>query len=104
MKNGTKASFLTKKMNMLDVQDRLRSAVEISRSVLSASDANMMSRMLNNEVPEWDWKKLNRKATFKMKYTARSSSIIETLEKLEQTFTENLAEATQNEKESADAY
>jgi len=48
-------------------------------------------------VPTWDWKKLNRKATFKMKYKARSFKIHDTLKKLQQTFTVNLREAREKE-------
>jgi restriction endonuclease len=44
-----------------------------------------------------DWKKLNRKATFKMAYKARSFKIQDVLKKMLQTFTINLNEAKSNE-------
>merc|ERR1719379_2993357 len=40
-----------------------------------------------------DWKKLNRKATFKMKYKSRSGKILNILEKMLWTFQDNLKDA-----------
>merc|ERR1719265_2577057 len=51
-----------------------------------------------------DWKKLNRKATFKMKYKARSGEIQEILADVLQTFQDNLAEAEQKESEAQASY
>jgi hypothetical protein len=47
-----------------------------------------------------DWKKLNRKATFKMKYKARSLKIQEILADMLQTFEDNLADAKKKEKDT----
>merc|ERR1712032_1812890 len=52
------------------------------------------------EVPTWDWKKLNRPATFKKSYKARSFKIQDILAKLLETFTTNLQDATEKEKEA----
>lgn len=99
--------------NLLAVRGKLRArggfaarsaeAVAISRAVdlgkhnLAKGDAEFLRRVLTGDVPVWDWKKLNRKADFKMKYSARSEKIQKTLAKLLQTFQTNLAEATQKE-------
>jgi len=55
-------------------------------------------------VPKVDWKKLNRKATFKMAYKARSFKIQDVLKKMHQTFSINLADAQGNEKAALDSY
>ena len=44
----------------------LDQAVEMGHQYLTKGDALFLLRVLIGEVPEADWKKLNRKATFKM--------------------------------------
>merc|ERR1719191_1150733 len=78
----------------------LQRAVEMGKRYLSKGDAEFLERVLTGEVPEVDWKKLNRKATFKMKYKARSGKIQKILADMLQTFKDNLADATAKEKES----
>merc|ERR1719191_1528258 len=78
----------------------LQKAVELGKRFLSKGDAEFLERVLTGEVPEVDWKKLNRKATFKMKYKARSGKIQKILADMLQTFKDNLADATAKEKES----
>jgi len=75
----------------------LNRAVQLGRKVLSKGDSVFLSRLLTGEVPNVDWKKLNRKATFKSSYKARSGKIQETLAKLLEEFTSNLQEATKKE-------
>jgi len=55
-------------------------------------------------VPNVDWKKLNRKATFKMKYKARSLKIQEILADMLQTFEDNLADAKKKEKDTKSSF
>ena len=58
--------------------------------------------MLSGDVPKADWKKLNRKATFKDSYKARSGKIQDLLAKLQSTISTNLADAqTKEEQEQA---
>merc|ERR550537_1546065 len=78
----------------------LRRAVEIGQNFLSEQDARFLEQVLDGQVPKADWKKLNRKATFKMKYKARSTKIQEILADMLQTFEDNLAEATKTEKDT----
>merc|ERR1719382_961673 len=68
----------------------LSHAVELGDKVLTKGDALFLRRLLTGEVPTWDWKKLNRKATFKMGYKARSLKIQDVLSKLLETFNSNL--------------
>merc|ERR1719379_2314091 len=74
--------------------------VDLGKKALSEQDARFLEQALNGQVPNVDWKKLNRKATFKMKYKARSLKIQEILADMLQTFEDNLAEATKKEKDT----
>merc|ERR1719261_228168 len=78
----------------------LRRAVQLGQNFLSEQDARFLEQVLDGEVPDVDWKKLNRKATFKMKYKARSLKIQEILADMLQTFEDNLADATKKEKDT----
>merc|ERR1719174_817368 len=63
-----------------------------------------LQRVLLGDVPKVDWKKLNRKATFKMAYKARSFKIQDVLKKMHQTFTSNLQDATDAEAKAKKDY
>jgi len=86
----------------------LQHAIDLSKDWLSKGDALFLERLLTGDVhrvgqnPPTDWKKLNRKSTFKMKYKARSGKIQQILADMLQTFKDNLADAMKKEKESAD--
>jgi hypothetical protein len=84
--------------------DALNHAVELGDKLLTAGDALFMRRILTGDVPTWDWKKLNRKATFKMSYKARSFKIQEVLAKMEKTFTASLEDARSKEKQAQALY
>merc|ERR1719443_2488798 len=79
----------------------LHHAIELGERYLSKGDALFLKRLLSGEVPKADWKKLNRKSTFKMKYKARSGKIQTILADMLQTFKDNLADAEKTEKEAA---
>merc|ERR1719161_2257316 len=78
----------------------LRRAVQLGQNFMSEQDSRFLEQALDGQVPKADWKKLNRKATFKMKYKARSLKIQEILADMLQTFEDNLAEATKKEKDT----
>jgi len=83
----------------------LQHAVEIGQRALSAGDAVFLRRLLTADVPKRaDWKDLNKKATFRVSYKARSFKIQGTLTKLNETFTANLAEARKKEADSKALY
>jgi len=82
----------------------LNHALELGQKFLSKGDAFFLRRLLTGEVPKADWKKLNRKATFKMKYKARSTKIQSVLAKLLQTFEGNLKDATDKEAAAKASY
>jgi hypothetical protein len=77
----------------------LHHAVELSEKFLSRGDSTFLRRLLTGEVPSPEWKKLNRKATFKMSYKARSFKIQEVLGKLMNNFKKNLQESESKEAE-----
>merc|ERR1719460_616316 len=82
----------------------LQHAVELGERFLSKADATFLRRILLGDVPKADWKKLNRKATFKMAYKARSFKIQDVLKKMHSTFSANLEEARANEAEAQNKY
>merc|ERR1719316_2197013 len=87
-----------------DLNSDVRRAVELGKQSLSAEDARFLEQAMDGQVPDVDFKKLNRKATFKMKYKARSLKIQEILADMLQTFEDNLADATKTEKTTKDSF
>merc|ERR1719217_1252192 len=85
-------------------QAALKQAAELGERFLAKADAMFLKRVLLGDVPKVDWKKLNRKATFKMSYKARSFKIQGVLKKMHQTFTINLKDATDKENEAKSDY
>jgi len=79
-------------------------AVELGNRFLQKADSLFLKRVLLGDVPAVDWKKLNRKATFKMAYKARSFKIQDVLKKLHQTFDNNLKDATKKESDAKSQY
>eukprot|EP00747_Dinoflagellata_sp_TGD_P131458 gnl/TRDRNA2_/TRDRNA2_174964_c5_seq8.p1 gnl/TRDRNA2_/TRDRNA2_174964_c5~~gnl/TRDRNA2_/TRDRNA2_174964_c5_seq8.p1 ORF type:complete len:703 (+),score=285.87 gnl/TRDRNA2_/TRDRNA2_174964_c5_seq8:45-2153(+) len=79
-------------------------AVELGEKFLTKGDALFMRKLLTGDVPDVDWKKLNRKAGFKMKYKARSVKIQDLIAKLLSTFKGNLNDATDKEMAAEEEY
>merc|ERR1719240_545674 len=82
----------------------LKTAIELGKNYLSKGDALFLERLLSGEVPKADWKKLNRKSTFKSKYKARSGKIQQILADMLQTFKTNLEDAEKKEKAAAQSH
>merc|ERR1719161_2122170 len=82
----------------------LTHAIELGQRYLSKGDALFLQRVLSGEVPKADWKKLNRKATFKSKYKARSGKILMILSDMLETFKTNLDDAIKKEKEAQETH
>lgn len=82
----------------------LKAAADLGEKFLTKADSLFLRRLLTGDVPRASWKKLNRKATFKMSYKARSGKIQDVLAKLLETFTTNLKEATAKEVEAQKNY
>jgi hypothetical protein len=82
----------------------LQKATELGERFLSKGDALFLTRVLGGEVPKADWKKLNRKADFKMAYKHRSGHIQDVLKKMKQTFQSNLRDAEAAEEKAVEDY
>jgi chromosome segregation ATPase len=105
LKEGTGEEFLqadTRKSQ--NIKWSLRKALQVGRALISKEDAQYMEAILDDDKPNPDWKKLNRKATFKMKYSARSKKIIATLESMKETFEKNKEAAAEKEDAAVKEY
>jgi len=106
-KTKEKAAFLQSRTALATYSERQRDAADLSFAatlgsrMLSAGDAMFLRRVLTGDVPKRaDQKKLNRKATFKMSYKARSTKIQTILKDMNKTFTDNLLQAEAKEAEA----
>jgi hypothetical protein len=95
MTAGTEGSFL-------HMSKGLKRALTVGKGFLAKKDvAALFQAAQPDDVPDADWDKLNREATFKQKYTKRSGEIQEILGEMLQTFKDNLAEAESAETKAA---
>mmetsp|Transcript_42623 Transcript_42623/g.97806 ORF Transcript_42623/g.97806 Transcript_42623/m.97806 type:complete len:742 (-) Transcript_42623:24-2249(-) len=102
---GESLTQTTKSANLLSFRAGLKQAVQLAGQSLSAEDARFIEAVLNGQEPIMkDWKKLNRDATFKMKYEARSGKILQVLQQLQATFSSSLTDAEKEEAEAAASY
>jgi hypothetical protein len=81
------------------VAKKLQNVMTVGEGFLAKNDLADLHKIL--DVPDVDWKKLNRPATFKKKYKARSGGIQEILADMRDTFANNLNEAIAAEKKAA---
>lgn len=81
--------------------EALARASDLGERVLTKGDALFLRRLLTGDVPTLDYKRLNRKATFKLGYKARSVKIQEVLQGLQNTFSGSLADAKTKEEAAA---
>merc|ERR1719213_495773 len=96
MTKGTEGS-------LLHMSKGLKRALKVGQGFLAKKDiAALFQAAQPDDVPDADWEKLNREATFKQKYTKRSGEIQEILAEMLQTFKDNLAEAEAAETKAAD--
>merc|ERR1719188_470543 len=83
----------------------LSHAVELGKRVLTKGDAVFLQRLLTAQVPErTSWNKLNRQATFKMSYKARSFKIQGVLAKMLETIASNLQDAAKKEQNAVEQF
>jgi len=85
-------------------QLNLQHAAQLGERFLDSADALFLRRLLTGDVPKVDFKKLNRKAGFKMAYKGRSFKIQNVLNKMKKTFEKNLKDATTKENTSKASY
>jgi hypothetical protein len=84
--------------------NKLQKASELGEKFLSKGDSLFLTRVLSGEVPKADWKKLNRKADFKMAYKHRSGHIQDVLKKMKSTFEANLKDMSAAEEKAIEDY
>merc|ERR1740138_631841 len=89
LKEGTAPAMLVSK---------LKKVMRVGQGFLAKNDLSELHKLL--DVPTADWKKLNREATFKQKYEARSGGIQDILKDMLKTFEDNLEEATAAEEKA----
>merc|ERR1719181_870148 len=77
---------------------QLKKVERVGQGFLAKNDLSELHKIL--DVPTADWKKLNREATFKKKYEARSGGIQDVLKDMLKTFEDNLEEATAAEEKA----
>merc|ERR1719188_465873 len=83
----------------------LSHAVELGKRVLTKGDAVFLQRLLTAQVPERaSWNKLNRQATFKMSYKARSFKMQGVLAKMLETIASNLQDAAKKETDAVQQF
>lgn len=82
----------------------LNAAVELGSRFLTKADADFLRRVLTGDVPERNEKMLRKKPDFKQGYKTRSGKIQDVLARLKATFTRNLDEAKDKEKEAKEQY
>jgi len=105
MEDGTKGSLVQQRtyLGMLNTRRSLQKTIAFTHGLLDASEQKYLQQLLSDDEPK-DWKKLNRKATFKNKYKNSSGKIMKTLAGLKTTFATNLKEAQDAEKAAAASY
>jgi len=99
-----KAGFGEGFSDRVKAANMLQKATELGERFLSKGDSLFLTRVLGGEVPKADWKKLNRKADFKMAYKHRSGHIQDVLKKMKSTFESNLADAEAKEEKAIEDY
>merc|ERR1719326_292995 len=92
--------------NLLSTKFDIRRVMRVGANILSKSDLTYMEHLLDGDIDpnNPDWKKLNRKATFKMKYSSRSKKIFSIIKDMLKTFEDNLAAATEKEETTQSTY
>jgi len=75
----------------------LEYAADLGEEYLSPTNAHFLRLIIAPENTTLDWKKLNTKSPFKVKYEARSKEIMKSLAELLATFKSNLHEAQKKE-------
>merc|ERR1719248_236747 len=76
----------------------LKKVMKVGEGFLAKKDLSELTKAL--DVPDVDWKKLNRDATFKKKYKARSGEIQDILADMLNTFVDNRNEAVAAEEKA----
>merc|ERR1719265_1956988 len=80
------------------MKSKLQHVMHVGEGFLAKKDLSELTKAL--DVPDVDWKKLNRDAGFKKKYKARSGEIQDILADMLNTFVDNRNEAVSAEEKA----
>lgn len=106
IEEGTALAQTRSYSSMLSTRHSLQKSMVFARAFLDPVDQKVLQdfQQFLQDPNNPDWKKLNKKADFKMKYKASSGKILETLKKLRTQFQGNLDDATKQEADALASY
>merc|ERR1719271_1744943 len=94
MTKGTEGS-------LLHMTKGLKRALKVGQGFLAKKDiAALFQAAQPDDVPDADWEKLNREATFKQKYQSGSGNILDILKDMTATFIDNRDAAIEKEEKA----
>merc|ERR1719313_2324773 len=93
--NGTSLSSMS---------SELKKIAQWGSAFLAKKDVQGLMKALQPDVPDADWEKLNREATFKQKYQSRSGNILDILKDKSTTFIDNRDAAIEAEEKAVENF
>merc|ERR1719199_1164993 len=83
----------------------LKKIAKLGSAFLAKKDVDgLMKALQPSDVPDADWEKLNREATFKQKYASRSGNILDILKDMTATFIDNRDAAIEAEEKAVENF
>merc|ERR1719313_1508335 len=87
--------------SLAHMSSELKKIAKLGSAFLAKKDVDgLMKALQPSDVPDADWEKLNREATFKQKYQSRSGSILDILKDMTATFIDNRDAAIEAEEKA----
>merc|ERR1719443_2720776 len=86
------------------MSSELKKIAQWGAGFLAKKDVDGLMKALQPDVPDADWEKLNREATFKQKYQSRSGNILDILKDMTATFIDNRDAAIEAEEKAVENF
>jgi DNA repair exonuclease SbcCD ATPase subunit len=86
------------------MSSELKKIAKLGSGFLAKKDVEGLMKALQPDVPDADWEKLNREATFKQKYQSRSGNILDILKDMTATFIDNRDAAIEAEEKAVENF
>merc|ERR1719194_358596 len=86
------------------MSSELKKIAQWGSAFLAKKDVQGLMKALQPDVPDADWEKLNREATFKQKYQSRSGNILDILKDMTATFIDNRDAAIEAEEKAVENF
>merc|ERR1719443_2044379 len=86
------------------MSSELKKIAQWGAGFLAKKDVDGLMKALQPDVPDADWEKLNREATFKQKYQSRSGGILDILKDMSTTFIDNRDAAIEAEEKAVENF